>query len=230
MELWQFYSILFVQVFTGLTAIILAYFIYKQNPKYDGNQYLSLGFLLYSLYPFGCFFYELGICDLCIEISIRVSLFGTILGSLFFLISMNIFCLGSKSESLKKLKLPAGIITILVCVIILLPSSVSSIELHPSTAERSMLLMGAISSFILLSTGRMLYLLTKTIKEIEDKDSQVRKKLLKFRLALFISLGIMFCSIIENVTQIHYFNIFNYLFLLATYIIISQPFLKKKKI
>ncbi len=228
MELWQFYSILIVQLLTGFLAIILAFYIYKQNPTYKGNIYLSLGFLLYSLYPFGCFFYELGICDLCVQISIRVSLFGTILGSLFFLISMTIFCLGTKSESLKNLRLPAGIITTLVCIIILLPSSVSSIELSPTTANRSMALMGAISSYILLSTGRMIYLLSKTIKEIEDISSPVRKRLRKFRLALIISLGIMFCSIIENITGVRFFNIFNYLFLLATYIIISQPFFKKK--
>ncbi len=228
MELWQFYTMLTVQLLTGILAIILAIFIYKRNPEYKGNLYLSIGFILYSLYPFGCFFYELSISELVVKISIRVSYLGTILGALFFLISMSIFCLGSQSDQLNKFIIPIIIFTIIACIIILLPFSITCVELNPSSCERSMILMGAISSYILLTTGRMVYLLSKTIKEINNKNSQVSKKLSTFRLALIISLGIMISSIIENITQIYFFNIFNYLFLLMTYIIISQPLLQKK--
>jgi hypothetical protein len=217
-----------VQLLTGILAIILAIFIYKRNPEYKGNLYLSIGFILYSLYPFGCFFYELSISELVVKISIRVSYLGTILGALFFLISMSIFCLGSQSDQLNKFIIPIIIFTIIACIIILLPFSITCVELNPSSCERSMILMGAISSYILLTTGRMVYLLSKTIKEINNKNSQVSKKLSTFRLALIISLGIMISSIIENITQIYFFNIFNYLFLLMTYIIISQPLLHKK--
>lgn len=228
MELWQFYTMLAVQLLTGFMALILAFFIYKRNPEYKGNVYLSIGFILYSLYPFGCFLYELGISELVVQISIRVSYLGTILGALFFLISMSIFCLGSKSEQLRKFKIPAIIITILACIIIFVPSSVTDVELNPTATERSMVLMGTISSYILLTTGRMVYLLSKTVKEINNKNLPVSKRLRNFRLALIISLGIMISSIIENITQIYFFNIFNYLFLLLTYILISRPLLMKK--
>ncbi len=228
MELWQFYTMLAVQLLTGFMALILAFFIYKRNPEYKGNVNLSFGFILYSLYPFGCFFYELGISELVVQISLRISYLGSILGALFFLISMSIFCLGSKSEQLRKFKIFAIIITILVCIIIFIPNSVTDVELNPTATERSMVLMAAISSYILLTTGRMVYLLSKTINEFEDKNSLVSQRLRNFRIALIISLGILIFSIIENITQIHFFNVFNYLFLLLTYILISRPLLQKK--
>ncbi len=230
MEPWQFYSMLTAQLLTGLIPLFLAYLIYKRNPEYKGNLFLSIGFLFYSLYPFGCFFYELGINEQVVQVSIRISYLGSILGAAFFLISMNIFCLGSQSEKIKKLLIPHSIFTTLVCIIIFLPSSITSIELNPTSAVRSMILVGAISSYIFLVTGRNIYLLTKTINEIKDKDLQIIMKLRNFRLALIISFGIMVFSIIENFTQIHFFNIFNYFFLLLTYIYISRPLLKKEKI
>lgn len=228
MEPWQFYLILIVQVITSLMAIILAILIYKRNPNYKGNVYLSVGFLLYSLYPLGCFFYELGINDQIVQISMRASLLGTILGSGSFLVSMTIFCVGEKSDQLKKYNIPLIALTILACIIILLPNSIVAVEIYPTSCERSIILMGTISTYIIVSTGRMIYLLSKTVRNIPDENSPVRKKLRTFRLALIISLGIMTFSIIENITQIHFFNLFNYLFLLLTYIIISQPILKKQ--
>lgn len=228
MEPWQLYSLLAAQLITGIIALILAFLIYKRNPSYKGNIFLSIGFIFYSLYPFGSFFYELGINELVVQISIRASYFGTVLGSGSFLISMTIFCLSSISEQLKKYEIVGGILTILVCITIFLPNSITSVELNPSSCERSILLMGAISSYILLTTGRMIYLLSRTINEFKDKNSPVSNKLKKFRLALIISLGIMIFSIIENVTQLHFFNIFTYLILFLTYIVISQPLLKRQ--
>ena len=230
MEPWQFYSMLTVKLLTGLIQLILPYLIYKRNPEYKGNLFLSIGFVFYSLYPFGCFFYELGIIELVVQVSIRVSYLGSILGAAFFLLSMNTFCLGSYSEKIKKLLIPLIIVTTLVCIIIFLPSSITEVKLNPTSAIRSMILVGAISCYIFLTTGRSIYLLTITINEIKDKDLQITIKLRNFRLALIISFGIMVFSIIENFTQIHFFNIFNYFFLLLTYIFISKPLLKKEKI
>ncbi len=229
MEPWQFYSMLTAQLLTGLIPLFLAYLIYKRNPEYKGNLFLSIGFLFYSLYPFGCFFYELGINELVVQVSIRVSYLGSILGAAFFFISMSIFCLGSQSEKIKKLLIPLIIFTTLICIMIFLPSSITSVELNPTSAVRSMILVGAISCYIFLATGGNIYLLTITINDIEDKNSQICIKLKNFRFALAISFGIMLFSIIENFTQIHFFNIFNYFFLLLTYIFISKPLLKQEK-
>ena len=228
MEPWQFYLIISVQLLSGFISIILAILINKRNREYRGNKYLSLAFLLYSLYPFGSFFYELGINELIVQISIRISLIGSILGMGAFLISMSIFCLGSYSKNIKKFLLPGSIVTTLVCIIIIWPSSVTDVELNPTTSRRSIVLMGAISAYIFLTTSRMIYLLTGTINEIKLKNPEISDRLSTFRISLLISLGIILFSLIENITRIHFFNIFTYIFLLLFFIFISQPLLKKK--
>lgn len=230
MEPWQLHSFLVIQVITGILAIILAFLIYKRNSKYKGNIYLSLAFSMYSLYPIGRFFYELGFNELVVHISIRVSLIGSILGMGAFLISISIFCLGSYAKELKIFKIVGSIITTLVCTIIILPSSITFEGLDPTTTIWSKILMGVYSAYIILTTSRMIYLLTNTINEIKEKSPEISDKLKTFRLALFFSLGIVLFSIIENITQIHLFNIFTYLFLLLFIIFFSYPIMKKKKV
>jgi hypothetical protein len=145
-----------------------------------------------------------------------------------FLISISIFCLGSYAKELKKYKIVGGIVTTLVCIVIILPSSITFEHLDPTTTIWSKILMGAFSAYILLTTSRMIYLLTNAIKEIKDKNTDISDKLKTFRLALIFSLGIVLFSIIENITQIHFFNIFTYLFLLLFIIFFSYPLMKKK--
>ena len=228
MEPWQLHSFLVIQVLTGILSIILAFLIYKRNKDYKGNFYLSLAFTMYSLYPIGRFFYELGFNELVVHISIRISLIGSILGMGAFLISMSIFCLGSYAKELKKYKIVGGIVTTLVCIVIILPSSIIFEQLDPTTTFWSILLMCVFSAYIILTTSRMIYLLTNTMNEIKDKNPEISDKLKNFRLALFFSLGIVLFSIIENITQIHFLNIFTYLFLLLFIIFISFPLMKKK--
>ncbi|MHA1475270.1 MAG: hypothetical protein ACTSPA_03525 [Promethearchaeota archaeon] len=228
MEPWQLHSFLVIQVITGILSIILAFLIYKRNSEYKGNIYLSLAFSMYSLYPFGRFFYELGFSELVVQISLRVSLIGTILGMGAFLISISIFCLGSYAKELKKYKIAGGIVTTLVCIVIILPSSITFEQLDPTTTVWSKILMGVFSAYILLTTTRMIYLLTNTINELKVKSPEISNKLKTFRLALLFSLGIVLFSIIENITQIHFLNIFTYLFLLLFIIFFSYPLMKKK--
>ena len=228
MEPWQLHSFLVIQVITGVLLIILALLIYKRNKDYEGNIYLSLGFSLYSLYPIGRFFYELGFSELAVHISLRISLIGSILGMGAFLIAISIFCLGSYAKELKKYKIIGGIITTLVCTIIILPSSITDVTVNPTSAIWSLILMIAFSFYIILTTSRMIYLLTNTLKEIKDHNPEITDKLKNLRLSLILSLGIVLFSIIENITQIHYFNIFTYLFLLLFIIFISYPLMKKK--
>ena len=229
MEPWQLHSFLVIQVITGVLSIILALLIYKRNKNYKGNLYLSLAFLLYSLYPIGRFFYELGFSELAVNISLRISLIGSILGMGAFLISISIFCLGSYAKELKKYKIVGSIITTLVCTIIILPSSITDVKVNPTSAIWSNILMIVFSVYIVLTTSRMIYLLTNTMKEIKDKNQEITEKLKNLRLSLIISLGIVFFSIIENITQLHFFNFFTYLFLLLFIIFISYPLMKKRK-
>ena len=228
MEPWQLHSFLVTQVITGILSIILAILIYKRNSDYKGNIYLSLAFSLYSLYPIGRFFYELGFNELVVHISLRVSLLGSILGMGAFLISISIFCLGSYAKELKKYKIVGGMVTTLVCIIIILPSSITFVDLDPTTTSWSILLMCVFSAYIILTTSRMIFLLTNTINDLKDKNPEISDNLRTFRLALFFSLGIVLFSIIENITQIHFLNIFTYLFLLMFIIFISFPLMKKK--
>ena len=229
MEPWQLHSFLVIQVITGVLSIILALLIYKRNKNYKGNLYLSLAFSLYSLYPIGRFFYELGFSVLVVNISLRISLIGSILGMGAFLIAISIFCLGSYAKELKKYKIVGSIITTLVCTIIILPSSITDVKINPTSAIWSNILMIVFSVYIVLTTSRMIYLLTNTMKEIKDKNQEITEKLKNLRLSLIISLGIVFFSIIENITQLHFFNFFTYLFLLLFIIFISYPLMKKRK-
>ena len=84
------------------------------------------------------------------------------------------------------------------------------------------------SAYIFLTTIRMVYLLTNTMDEIKEKNPEITDKLKTFRLSLILSLGIVLFSIVENITQIHFFNIFTYLFLLLFIIFISKPLMKRK--
>ncbi len=228
MEPWQLHSFLVIQVITGVFSLILAMLIYKRNKNYKGNLYLSLAFSLYSLYPIGRFFYELGFSELAVNISLRVSLLGSILGMGAFLIAISIFCLGSYAKELKKYKIVGSIITTSVCIIIILPSSITDIELNPTSAIWSIILMCVFSVYIILTTSRMIYLLTNTMKEIKDNNPEITEKLKNLRLSLILSLGIVLFSIIENITHLHFFNFFTYLFLLLFIIFISYPLMKKK--
>ncbi len=228
MEPWQLHSFLVIQVITGVLSIILALLIYKRNKNYKGNLYLSLAFSLYSLYPIGRFFYELGFSELAVNISLRISLIGSILGMGAFLIAISIFCLGSYAKELKKYKIVGSIITTLVCTIIILPSSITDVKVNPTSAIWSVILMIVFSVYIVLTTSRMIYLLTNTMKEIKDKNQEITEKLKNLRLSLIISLGIVFFSIIENITQLHFFNFFTYLFLLLFIIFISYPLMKRR--
>ena len=163
-------------------------------------MYLSLAFLLDSLYPIGRFFYELGINELIVQISLRISLIGSVLGMGAFLIAISIFCLGSYAKELKKFKVVGSIITTSVCIIIILPSSITFVGLNPTLTYWSIFLMVVFSAYIVLTTIRMVYLLTNTMNEIKDKNLEITEKLKTFRLYLILSLGIVFFSIIENIT------------------------------
>jgi len=229
MDPWQLYSILAVQLITGFISVILALKIFKRNSEYKGNLYLSLALILYSLYPFGRFFYELGFNELAVNISFRISLIGSILGMGTFLIAISIFCLGANAKDLKIFKIVGGIITTSVCIIIILPNSVEYIGINPTRTIWSIPLMIAFSVYIFLTTSRMIYLLTNTINEIKDKNAEIADSLRIFRLSLIFSLGILLFSLIENITQIHFFNIFTYLFLLLFISFFSRPILKKTK-
>ena len=228
MDVRQITLLLAFQLFTGVMAIILAIFIYRRNPDYKGNTHLSFGFFSYSLYPFGSFFYELGISEIVVHISIRASLLGTIVGTAFFFLSMTIFCESEKAVEGLKYKYPYYLFILFVCIVIILPSSISFISLNPTCTNRSILLMGLISSFILVSTGGTILRLTRTINNVDKSNVAMIEKLSQFRLALIASLGIMVFSIVENVTQVHFYNVVNYVFLFFTYILISRPLLAKK--
>lgn len=229
MEIWQLFLILSFQLITSFMAIILAIFIFKRDPNYKGNLYLSLGFIFYSLYPFGCFFFEIGINEFIALLSLRISLIGSIIGTMFFVLSMKIFCRGTKILEKSKMKLLYFLISLLICFYICWPSSIVFISLNPTMTERSNLLMILIAVYIVISTGGIILQLTKAIKMMKESDPYMTKNLKNFRLALIISFGILIFSVIENLTQEHFYNFFNYLFLLLTYILISQPLLKQKR-
>jgi hypothetical protein len=229
MEIWQLFLMLTFQLIAGFMAIILAIFIYKRNPNYKGNSYLGLGFIFYSLYPFGCFFFEIGINEFIVLLSLQISLIGSIIGTMFFVLSMMIFCKSTKVLEKSKMKLLYFLISLLICIYICWPSSIIFISLNPTLTERSILLMILITIYIVFSTGGIILRLTKAIKMMKESDPYMTKNLKNFRLALIISFGILIFSVIENLTQEHFYNIFNYLFLLLTYILISQPLLKQKR-
>ncbi|QEE16757.1 hypothetical protein DSAG12_02587 [Promethearchaeum syntrophicum] len=228
MEPWQLYSILSIQLLTGIISLALSFLIYRRNKEYKGNLYLSLALILYSLYPFGRFFYELGFNELVVNISIRVSLIGNVLAMGSFLIAISIFCLGSYAKDLKIYKRVGTTITTLVCLIIIYPASIQNISLNPTFTEWSLILRVAFSAYILLTTSRMIYLLTNTMKELKVKNPEISEKLRVFRISLILSLGILLFSIIENITQIYFFNVLTYIFLLSFIIFFSQPLMKKR--
>jgi len=211
-----------------VAAFYVVIVIIRKDITYIGNKLFVISFLLFGLYALVLFLYEFPISIIINEILLRGSLLIVVMGILFFVLSMQVFAQSSIyfEKLISKLII---IISIAVCIItFIFPYKVFQVqpEIEADKNIISLLATGIWSFSLMIYNSIQLY---NVLKQIEDSQVQIRKKIKFLIIAQLIGILSPTMSVIGNITKNSFIHALMFLFLAIPMVIVGFIISKDKE-
>ncbi|MCF2139723.1 MAG: hypothetical protein K9W44_06690 [Candidatus Lokiarchaeota archaeon] len=211
-----------------VTAFIIAAVIMRKKPSYIGNRYFAASFILFGTYSLVMMIYEFGISEIVVLVLFYLSLVILNYATAFFVISMQIFIY---SKSWLESKIPKVVLagsTIIAIISVVMPVKVESLGPVQTTKNLVALISMGIWQYTLLIYS--LVKISQVLKNIEQTNNLVKKKIQKLWIAQLIGLMAPTASVIGNILQNYVIVALLHIFLASAFILVALAILGKKDI
>jgi hypothetical protein len=212
-----------IESISAMAGIVSALFVIKKNPKYLGNQLLSLGVLFLGLYAVCILIYDIVRTSLTIQIFLRVAMILIILGCCFLYFTMQVAVHSSKWMELKIRWMIPLLLIIIYAIWISVHDFIRIISLETVNTQTELL------PLIILVLGVITFLIM-SIRNLwkygVKKTTGVLQKQMKITFTgLIAGLIAVVWNIISNVVEDGaIFDVFFYLTLAITMILLAYGF------
>jgi hypothetical protein len=215
------------QTIAYVAAFYVAFVIARKDLSYIGNKLFVISFFLFGIYALVLFFYEFPISIIINEILLRASLVIVVIGSLFFVLSMQVFAQSSiyLEQIITKMLF---IIAVAVCIItFIFPYKVTQIqpEIQADKSIISLLATGIFAFSVFIYNSIQLY---NVLQEIEDPREKIRKKIKILLIAQLIGILSPTMSVIGNILRNSFLHAMMFVFLAIPMVIVGFLISKNK--
>ncbi|WP_457558857.1 hypothetical protein [Candidatus Harpocratesius sp.] len=211
-----------------VTAYTITTVIMRKKDSYIGNRYFATSFILFGTYSLVMMIYEFGISEIVVLTLFYISLVILNYATAFFVISMQIFIY---SRAWLESKIPKIIIagsTIIAIISVVMPVKVELLDPVQTTKNFVALISMGVWQYTLLIYS--LVKISQVLKNIEQTNNIVKKKIQKLWMAQFIGLMAPTASVIGNILQNYVIVASLHVFLATAFVLVALAILGKKDI
>ncbi|MBD3227276.1 MAG: hypothetical protein GF329_03730 [Candidatus Lokiarchaeota archaeon] len=209
-----------------ITAFIIVITICKRDISYIGNKLFVISFLLYGIYALFLFIYEFPISILVNTILLQSSLSLIVLGTLIFVLSMQIFYAGRiyLKRNITKILI---IISIIICILTFffpyeVYQLVPSIEAYKNIVS---LLATGIWAYILMIYNSIS--LFRILRNMDKSKKRLKRNITVLTSAQLIALLSPTMSVIGNIIENNLIHALMFVFLAIPLVLVGYTILRK---
>ena len=213
------------EIIAFIAAISNFVVIIRNEKKYVGNQFFATSMILYGIYAFFMFLFDLSISESLLPLLMSFALFIATFATTFFFLSFQIFLRGADYLKMKATYIIFGITIIIASLIFIKMPTFES--LNPPRVNKNLIVQIIMGGWQVLVFITNIVNLTRDIKRIGINELNIKKKLVNFRLAQIFGIMSPIMSVVTGIFWNEILVMLQFIFLAIALTIITANISRK---